>query len=172
MLPSESTTSQCSANVFTAAGGGKNDNSGASESSFGSRKVCIEKLDKALLLKCLYDHGQGKGDILPKKTAFTMQLPKEMSIDVAKEHIAKRQTEDKESTTLYFDYVDCKPIKANIGGDFMDTRRYDQYHGVGTARIAIAYARVMDCCQNITEGNQQVNLNQVLQEYDNLTQTR
>lgn len=86
-------------------------------------KISIKGLDKAKVLKALYDrsHIQGLG--------FLQAVPDNMvSVDHCRELLA-RQT--------YFDYLYGKVLKVDLSGDILDPRLYDRDCGEGAAKRAI-----------------------------------
>ena len=89
--------------------------------------VNIKDLDKAGVLKALWEHSHTQGmsflGLLGLKDG-------EFTIEHARELVSS-------NPSLYFDYVDGHVIKCNISGDEFDERLYDRDCGIGMAQKAI-----------------------------------
>lgn len=91
--------------------------------SLGTHKVSISGLDKADVLRSLFNnsHPQGLGKYNPRSMS-------DMSIERAREYTA---------TTLKFDYVDGRILKVDISKNELDTRLYDRDNGENAGLNAI-----------------------------------
>lgn len=91
--------------------------------SLGKHKVSISGLDKADVMRSLFNnsHPQGMGIFNPLSL-------NDMSIERARELIA---------TTLKFDYVDGRVLKVDISNNELDTRLYDKNNGENAGLKAI-----------------------------------
>lgn len=90
--------------------------------------VNIKGLDKAKVLKALWDNSHAQG------LSFLGLTPGGFTLERAQELIKER--EDK-GCKLYFDYVDGHVIKCDITGDSFEEWLYDRDCGPGTAEAAI-----------------------------------
>lgn len=84
----------------------------------------IKDLNKAEVLKALYDHTHVQG------MGFMQAVPDSF---VTVEHCEELLRE-----TTYFDYLYGKVLKVDLSGDEFDERLYDRDNGPGAARRAIA----------------------------------
>lgn len=85
--------------------------------------INIKDLDKAKVLKALYDHSHIQG------LGFLQTVPDNMvSVDHCRE-LLTHQT--------YFDYLYGKVLKVDLSGDILDSRLYDRDCGEGAAKRAI-----------------------------------
>jgi hypothetical protein len=92
--------------------------------------ISIAGLDKALVLKALYDNAQ------PLGMGGLHFRPGSMSEDEANRIVASSEGR------LYFDYVGGRPLKVDLAGDQFDPRLYDRDQGDGAAARAIAALRL------------------------------
>lgn len=86
-------------------------------------KINIKGLDKAKVLKALYDHSHIQG------LGFLQAVPDNM---VSVEHCRELLTHQ-----TYFDYLYGKILKVDLSGDILDSRLYDRDCGEGAAKRAI-----------------------------------
>lgn len=86
-------------------------------------KISIKGLDKAKVLKALYDHSHIQG------LGFLQAVPDNM---VSVEHCRELLTHQ-----TYFDYLYGKILKVDLSGDILDSRLYDRDCGEGAAKRAI-----------------------------------
>lgn len=89
--------------------------------------IDIKGLDKALVLKALYDNSvvQGLG-FLQARTSVTLE-----------DHKAEIERLSATGAHLYFDYYHGRVMKVNITGDRFDPYLYDRDLGTGAAADAI-----------------------------------
>ena len=119
-----------------------NNGSGEALSYFAQHQISIAGINKALLLKCLWDNANGAGKYF-KAFPFlqlTMSLLDNMDIKVAEQHIQRSLSTKK---PLDFDYVENKPIKSDIRSEFIYSKPYDDHHGDGSCLRAIQRAIAM-----------------------------
>lgn len=114
-----------------------------SAAAFTGRKISIAGLEKAVVLKYLHDYATGGGHALPADTSNALRLYGEnlgsgnifaLDIKDARKYVSN-------NPLLRFEYVNVRPVKANIRGDFMDPSEYDACNGSGRAESAIRAAR-------------------------------
>lgn len=88
-------------------------------------KLDIRGIDKNELLAGLFNAStpRGLGFIDPDNN-------KPMTAKDADAHL-------RENTTTYFDYLNGRLIKIDIGGDYIETSRYDQCNGEGAAERVV-----------------------------------
>ncbi|MBR5862169.1 MAG: hypothetical protein IKZ08_02455 [Bacteroidales bacterium] len=93
--------------------------------------ISIKGLDKAKVLKALYDasHVQGMGWLQAAPDGY-----------VTVEHCRELLNEGQ----YYFDYLYGKVLKVNLSGDEFDERLYDRDNGSGAARRVIDILRRMN----------------------------
>ena len=82
----------------------------------------IRNLDKARILKALYNRAQCQG------MGIFHYTPQPMTDEEAAALLNK---------TTYFDYVKGRVLKVNIKGDYLETALYDRDNGYGAAEYAI-----------------------------------
>ncbi len=108
--------------------------------------IDISGLNKADVLAVLYNaaspHGLGFLQTAHAPAFMERQDAQKMISergDDAAEHIRQLgvQIVRFDSGPLKFDYVYGRPIKADLSGDLLNEKYYDQYHGQGHALIAI-----------------------------------
>lgn len=89
--------------------------------------INIKGLDKAVVLKALYDfsHVQGMG---------ILQAIPDYSLEMAQQDIEAR---NRRRIPLYFDYHYGRVLKVDISGDEFNERLYDRDCGEGAAARAI-----------------------------------
>lgn len=89
--------------------------------------INIKGLDKAVVLKALYDfsHVQGMG---------ILQAIPDYTLEMAQQDIEAR---NRRRIPLYFDYHYGRVLKVDISGDEFNERLYDRDCGEGTAARAI-----------------------------------
>lgn len=82
----------------------------------------IRDLDKARILLALYNRSRvvGMGIFAAKEEPLTLEECREL---------LKKQT--------YFDYLYGRPLKVNLGREFLDTSLFDRDMGLGAAEFAI-----------------------------------
>lgn len=116
-----------------------NNGSGEALSPFAQHQISIAGLNKALVLKCLWDNASGAGKFLEALplARLTMSVLDNMDIKVAEQLVQKSLSTKR---PLDFDYVENKPIKTDIGSDFINSISYDHHHGVDSCRRAIQRA--------------------------------
>lgn len=95
-------------------------------------QLSIYGIDKARLLASLYNHArvQGYGNLQHDNQ-------EQMHIGSA----LKIWNGMSERGATYFDYLQGRVMKVELGGDMFDPMLYDRDNGDGQARIAIARAR-------------------------------
>jgi hypothetical protein len=91
-----------------------------------SEKVSIAGLDKADVLRVLYDRAK------PFGLGFLHYKPGNMSKEEAESLLAE---------TTSFDYLRGRVMKISFGGNELETRLYDRDNGDGAAAAAIATLR-------------------------------
>lgn len=96
-------------------------------------KISIAGLDKADVLRCLYDRAR------PLGLGFLNYTPEPMTHDEAAA-IFKAYTEHF-PTYIHFDYVKGRVMKVNLTGDEFDPWGYDRDNGEGAAAAVIAALR-------------------------------
>lgn len=92
----------------------------------------ISGLDRARILKALYDHSRpvGMGCLTAK--------PGPMPLEEARALISAAEVQRAGArTNLHFDYVYGRPLKVVLGGSTIDLRLYDRDHGEGAGELAI-----------------------------------
>jgi len=92
----------------------------------------ITGLDKARVLKALWDHSMASM-VQAMCAIFGVALP-EMSIDAAREIIDNRKSG---GGNLYFDYVNSRLIKTDLGSNFIDLSLYYRDNGYKAGENAI-----------------------------------
>lgn len=85
-------------------------------------KIDISKLEKAQVLKALYDNSR------PLGMGFLHFNPAPMPIETARD-LVKDQS--------YFDYVQGRVLKSDLGRDLYESGLYDRDNGAGAALDAI-----------------------------------
>jgi hypothetical protein len=88
--------------------------------------VSIAGIDKAVLLHTLWAHSCQQGMGFLQKNEFSLEDAREA---------VKNET--------YFDYVQGRVVKCDIGTDEMETRLYDRDLGQGAAARAVEAARTL-----------------------------
>ena len=130
-------------------------------SSFAQHQVSISGLSKALVLKCLWDNGEGAGEALEASPDAQMNtsIRQKMDIKVAEQHIQESRSSTR---SLWFDYFESRPIKTDIGGEYIDTEIYDKIHGDDSGKRAIERAvemtRELEFKEKNSEQYQRLNL--------------
>ena len=119
-----------------------NNGSGEALSPFAQHQISIAGLNKALVLKCLWDNASGAGKLLDALPIIrlTMSVLDNMDIKVAEQEVQKSLSRKK---PLDFDYFEDKPIKSDISSEFINPKQYDAYNGDGSCRRAIQRAIAM-----------------------------
>ncbi len=84
--------------------------------------IDISGLDKSAVLLALFNSAKAQG----RAPAGTTPMTKESAADLLK-------------TMRYFDYVEGRVLKVDLGGDMLDTFLYDRDNGNGAARRAILH---------------------------------
>lgn len=105
-------------------------------------KISIAGLDKAVVLKALYDTAQ------PIGMGVWQYRPGDMSIEEARSLISSDTNPDypwgSPRRGLSFDYLYGRSLKINLDGDELDPRGYDQDQGEETAAHVIAALRAAE----------------------------
>lgn len=91
--------------------------------------IDIRGLDKAALLKALYDNAR------PQGMGLLSFVPKPMTAEEATATIAGA------GERLYFDYVGGRVMKVDLGKDDFSPRLYDRDNGQGAAARVITQLR-------------------------------
>ena len=89
----------------------------------------ITGLDKARVLKALWDHSMHS--MVGALCAMFNTSPPKMSIDEA------RQIIDSKNGDMYFDYVNGRVIKTDLGSNFINLSLYDRDNGYKAGEDAI-----------------------------------
>lgn len=87
-----------------------------------SEVVDISGLDKADVLAALYNHSKSQG------MGLLWSTPEDMGHEEAAQLLNQNS---------YFDYLNGRVMKVNLGGSTLDTWGYDRDNGDGAARRAI-----------------------------------
>jgi hypothetical protein len=90
-------------------------------------QIDISEINKAELLKALYDHSQ------PQGMGILHYDPRPMTLEEADELTSG------DDVCLYFDYLKGRVMKVDISGDTLDTWGYDRDNGEGAAAAAIKH---------------------------------
>ena len=88
-------------------------------------EIEIGGLDKAELLKALYDNARAQGMGVLQMQAGGIKIEQAQMII------------EKCGDNLYFDYLFGRVMKVDLSGDSMDTRLYDRDNGQGSAKAII-----------------------------------
>lgn len=92
--------------------------------------INIAGIPKSEVIRRLYNGGNFQPPINTPSGIIAAITPGEMS-----EEMAQRAVES--NTRLYFDYLNGRPMKADISGDVFDPRLYDRDRGAGAAARAL-----------------------------------
>ena len=103
------------------------------------KMVDIKGLDKARVLKALYDHSHVQG------SGFLQAVPDGV---VTVEHCAELLAK-----YSYFDYLHGRVLKVDLSGDEFDERLYDRDCGEGAAQRAVDSVRAEKESGKNTAGN-------------------
>jgi len=109
-------------------------------------KVNIAGLDKANVLAALYNNSrpQGFGALRAKAGDMTVDEARtylETGDDHAQDFELVRESRAKYDERLYFDYLNGRVLKVDIGGDEFDSWGYDRDLGQGLAERVITRLR-------------------------------
>lgn len=95
--------------------------------------INIGDLDKAEVLASLYNHSRQQG------MGFLNALGKKnLTVEDARKIL---ESHAKDGGGAYFDYLQGRVMKVDLGGDSFDPRLYDRDNGQGAARAAIEELR-------------------------------
>ncbi len=104
--------------------------------------ISIQGLDKAAVLAALYNASA------PRGMGFLQYVPGPMTVEQAREVIAKRGDDMKAMFgvslhgSMYFDYVNGRPLKVDLKGEELNPAGYDGANGgAGAAERALAELR-------------------------------
>ena len=86
--------------------------------------ISLEGIDKAAVLAALYNASRAQG------MGFLHYAPEPMTVEQAAELL---------KTHTYFDYLQGRVMKIDLGRDELRTALYDRDNGHGAARRAIAH---------------------------------
>lgn len=85
--------------------------------------ILIAGIDKSALLAGLYNASK------PQGLGFLHFLPEDMTVEEAQGHLDAGQT--------YFDYLNGRVMKVEIGGDYLDPWGYDRDNSEGAAQSVV-----------------------------------
>lgn len=100
-----------------------------------SERIDIAGIDKAVLLTALFNASR------PQGLGF-LQTRGDMTVERAQDYLQRlaAQPESRHGET-YFDYLEGRVLKVDIGGDQLDPRLFDRDNGPGAAQHAIERLR-------------------------------
>jgi hypothetical protein len=88
--------------------------------------IPIDGLDKAMVLKALYDYAKTPG---PEDFGWTHYRPGDLPIEEARQFL--------EVGLKVFNYIKGRPVRVDLSGDSFDDVMYDRDNGKGAAQKAI-----------------------------------
>jgi hypothetical protein len=94
--------------------------------------VSIRGLDKAVVLAALYNNAKPRGATFVKELSHEI----EMTLEQAQEALELGDDLVRNgwnSPSLYFDYLNGRPLKVHLGEDSFDSSKYDRLWGQGAA---------------------------------------